>query len=897
MQVSEEQEGIINTRNDTIVIANPGTGKTTTLSLKVIKLLEEGANPEDILCITFTVKARKEMFDAIRKMGRGKFPDVDIMKINIHTFHGFAYDYLRDQGEITGDILGNNFLRFLILKSFEQNKALNYEKGYIISEIVPQTENAIRYIKSFGITPDKIDTKKIEGILEKNFNKKSSYTIEEIKAFLKYFVMAYQKYESSKLKKIDYSDMLLIFLERFRGSKFEHVLIDEMQDMNGIQAEIAKRVAKNLFLVGDAKQAIFGFQGGSVKNFEKFKEVYETKLLSKNWRSSQQILNYAKKYFLEKTKDREQFQAELNSFGSDKTGEIPKIISTNAHIVKILEVIKENRDKTVGIITRTNKKIIEISKVLDANGIKYASTSSQATTQQAKEEIKRYLKGLLSEKMEDKIDGTFTVFSKYTLKEAFGFSHAFKTKKHEDLCKIKLEGAELRREDLDRVFADTILPVCVSKGAEWFATAISVKQDVDEYMTFEMPTFEEFFDFIAIGEESYVERGSDARVTITTVHKAKGREFDVVAYIPSTPKKQVRFIDTIVESILLSSGIDIGEEVEEESLRVDFVAFTRAKEKLVVIAGDNAAKNYHVEELSDMEVDDSEDKPAAVTHPNSELSKAYSLFVAGRFSDSEILLKHEDAWLRQRIEDYFKNVDHLSYSSITTNPYDFLTRNIVGIPHYSAGAELGNLVHTAVQKILTDKAKVGDYEGDVRKAAQNALDAIGELEREMPGLKVHLTEKRHEILLRLMTDYSEDDAMLFTGKMDAVFKHDKGYLVVDYKTDKNSKAVSEHRRQLIVYRRMLSLAESIPEDQISIRVIFVALRGGINTGRFDRHTAKETNKGDPYLTFEGHLQKVLEWKKDPDKFIGELLEKKSEDPLYPVIKEKLLRSDLNHLHD
>ena len=493
MQVSEEQQDIINTRKDTIVIANPGTGKTTTLSLKVVKLLEEGANPEDILCITFTVKARKEMFDAIRKRGRGKFQDADIMKINIHTFHSFAYNYLRDQGEISGDILGNNFLRFLVLNSFEQNKALNYEKEYIISDIMPQAENAIRYIKSFGIKPDKIDIKKTEKILEKNFNKKSSYTIEEIKAFLKYFVKAYQEYESSKLKKTDYSDMLLIFLEKFHGVKFEHVLVDEMQDMNGTEAEIAKRVAKNLFLVGDAKQAIFGFQGGSVKNFEKFRETYETKLLSKNWRSSQQILNYAKKYFLEKTEDKEQFQIELSSFGSDTVGEIPKVISTNAHLMKVLEVIEENPDKTVGIITRTNKKIIEISKVLDANGIKYASTSSQATTQQAKEAIQRYLKGLLSEKMEDKIAGTFTVFSRYTLKEAFGFSQAFKTKKYEELGKIKLEGAELRREDLDMIFTSTIMPVCASKGAEWFATAISVKQEVDEYLTFKVPTFEGFF--------------------------------------------------------------------------------------------------------------------------------------------------------------------------------------------------------------------------------------------------------------------------------------------------------------------------------------------------------------------------------------------------------------------
>ena len=89
------------------------------------------------------------MFDAIRNRGREMLPDVDIMKINIRTFHSFVHNYLRDQGEISGDILGSNFLRFLILNSFEQNKVLNYEKEYIISKIMPKTENAIRYIKNF----------------------------------------------------------------------------------------------------------------------------------------------------------------------------------------------------------------------------------------------------------------------------------------------------------------------------------------------------------------------------------------------------------------------------------------------------------------------------------------------------------------------------------------------------------------------------------------------------------------------------------------------------------------------------------------------------------------------------------------------------------------------------
>ena len=190
---------------------------------------------------------------------------------------------------------------------------------------------------------------------------------------------------------------------------------------------------------------------------------------------------------------------------------------------------------------------------------------------------------------------------------------------------------------------------------------------------------------------------------------------------------------------------------------------------------------------------------------------------------------------------------------------------------------------------MTNQAKIEDYDGEVKRAVQNGLDAIGELRKEFPGLKVYSTEKRHEILLTSMTDYPEDGkTILFTGFMDAVFKHDGGYLIVDYKTDKRLTNASVHHRQLAVYKKILSISEEIPEDQIDTRVIFVALRGGINTGEFSRETSKGTRN--VYPTFEKHLQKVLEWRGDPKKFISELIETKSEEPLYLIIKEKLTKS-------
>ena len=265
-----EQQAIIDSKESTIVVSNPGTGKTTTLALKVIDLLENGVNPEDILCITFTIKAKKEMFDKIYSMAQGKFPDSEILKIRINTFHGFTRDYLTEAGFISSDMIGNNFLRYSILESFIENKAFTYGKDYIISSLMPKTEQAIRYIKSFGITPDKIDLKKAASAIEQNFTPTKAYSTEDIKTFLTYFVEAYKNYEDSKNDAIDFSDLLLTFLEKFHGDKFQYVLVDEMQDMNEIQSQIVEMISENLFLVGDAKQAIFGFQGGSIKNFQKF---------------------------------------------------------------------------------------------------------------------------------------------------------------------------------------------------------------------------------------------------------------------------------------------------------------------------------------------------------------------------------------------------------------------------------------------------------------------------------------------------------------------------------------------------------------------------------------------------------------------------------------------------
>ena len=154
---SKEQKAILAVKKDTIVISNPGTGKTTTLAFKVLDLLDSHVEPENILCITFTEKAKKEMQDKLFEMAKGKYSESVILKVNVSTFHGFANNYLINSGVISGEVVGNNLLRYSIYESFIENKALHYPKDYIIVYLLGRIENAIRHMKSFGISPDKIN--------------------------------------------------------------------------------------------------------------------------------------------------------------------------------------------------------------------------------------------------------------------------------------------------------------------------------------------------------------------------------------------------------------------------------------------------------------------------------------------------------------------------------------------------------------------------------------------------------------------------------------------------------------------------------------------------------------------------------------------------------------------
>jgi len=360
-----------------------------------------------------------------------------------------------------------------------------------------------------------------------------------------------------------------------------------------------------------------------------------------------------------------------------------------------------------------------------------------------------------------------------------------------------------------------------------------------------------------------------------------------VIYVPSTGGGRTNFIDVITDSICVANGINPEDEVVEESLRIDFVSLTRAKEKLFIISDDEKiVKSFHHENLSEFEVDEIEEEEVDTSTISHRLSEAYSLFVSGQYSKSEKLLKSKETWLREYICSYFENIEHISYSSVTKVPYDFLTKNIIKKPYSSTAMAHGTNVHNALEKIVSGKAKLEDYtDEDELKAIKNGLNRLEEIKKENPGFKIKTSEMHVNPPIKLLTEYSQEDSLMFKGFIDAVFEHDDGIFLIDYKTDKNTNYASHHKRQLAVYKKIYSQLENIPEEKIQTCLIFVALRGGVNTGKSD--SSIDFGRRNVYITFEEHLQTVLEWKKNPDEFIKELIEQPTQDSLHEAIKEKL----------
>ena len=873
MNLNKEKQTIIEAKGNVLVTANPGTGKTLLIAHKFLSLVKEGVKIENILCLTFTDKARREMEKRIIELLTKENIQFDYSKLNIFTFHAYSAEHIEDN-----EIITSNLLRFAIYEYLRENETLNYGEEYLLNTIVPKMENLIRYLKSFGITPEQINIKEAQQYLTET----EKYSKEEIDKYAEEFVKIFKHYEEIKKGKgVDYTDLLLEFLKLRNPPKFDFVLVDELQDVNQIETQIALLSGKQFFAVGDKKQAIFGFQGGSILNFKRFEKASKF-ILSENFRSSNEILNYSKNYFIERTKDNAH-KEELENLKSSISGNKPVVyeIDKASTINAICKLVKENasEDKTVAVIVRTNFQIMNVAKEMKALGLNFSSTFFSASDD-AKESIITFLKGILSKDANDVKNSMFTPFFPLQLQDAFDIVKN-KYIKFQDILDKCPDFREMREkvktaEDINWLFTEKIIPVAISYGKEHLYAALNVQKAYHEALkTIGNVNLSNLVDYMESSDLLSDESDIEDKIVLTTVHKAKGKEFDTVIYVPAKTLNKTNFQDDVVKAILKTKGIDAEEELEEETLRIDFVAFTRAKEKLIILTEKPAQyMNAFIEQV-EIETLESESHE---THEN--LKRAYSLFLNGDFDLAKKELENKEKWIVDYVKKYFASLEHISYSSLKKTTYDYFVEQILGISPFSSAMSKGSDIHDIAEKIL--KNENVEYEEEIKPFVENLKKLIDTVKNKYPEL--HGAEEKFSIPLKEVV--STDEIINFNGKIDAVFKNGSEYLIVDWKSDKKNDRASEHRQQLEAYRRAFSFIHKVPIDNIKVAIGFIGLRGLINTGVIEAELDEKQPVKSSFETFSGKVNKILTWKKDVNVLFEDLISEKVDDSLWRSVVEE-----------
>ena len=581
----EQLEAVEHVEGPCLVMAGAGSGKTKVLTTRIINLIEEGINDYNILAITFTNKAAAEMRDRVYNM----YGDV---RTFIGTFHSLGLRIIRENYELCG--LFNNFNIIdsddvlSIIKKIMKNNNIDPKKfsPYAI-------RNKISFIKNELLSDAELD---------KFFNTEFDKMVKNI----------YFKYQSilADSNVVDFDDLLakpvILFrehkdiLEKYQ-ERYKYILVDEYQDTNPVQYKLTKLLAskyKNIFVVGDMNQSIYGFRQADYKNIVNFEKDYkDCKVikLEENYRSTNNILNAANSV-IANNKERK----DLRLWSEHGDGVKVKYIRSYDERHEVTIVINEIKKllengyhrKDIAILYRTNAQSRVVEEGMISNNIPYRVVGAYYFYN--RKEIKdliAYLRLIYNTHDEISLRRIINVpkrgIGEAAIKTLESTALLNNTSMFESLStKKELEFKELI-EDLIKdsnsmsltELIDSIMEKTHIKEELELDKSLDSELRLDNLMEFKSITasFEEregcvnlgdFLNEISLIADVSDHKESDDEVTLMTIHSAKGLEFTVGFLIGM---EEGRFPHA--NSLLEDNGL-------EEERRLCYVGITRAKEIL-----------------------------------------------------------------------------------------------------------------------------------------------------------------------------------------------------------------------------------------------------------------------------------------------------------------------------
>ena len=547
MTLNDKQlEAVNHKEGPCLVLAGAGSGKTRVLTERIIKLIDDGVSPYNILAITFTNKAAREMKNRVEAK-LGNISD----SIFIGTFHSFGLRVLRENYREVG--LNSN----ITILDQDDTKALI--KRILKEENLDPKDYDIKHIIS------RISSSKNDGVTPSEYNR--LFLREDDKVIAR----VYEKYLNllKENNSVDFDDLLLKPVELFKKNKeildhyqerFRYILVDEYQDTNNIQYELCKMLASkyhNIFVVGDANQSIYSWRNADYRNILNFERDYNDAhvvLLEENYRSTNNILKAANSVIKNNNEGKK-----LNLWTSSGDGDKVDYIRVDDEIKESQFVI--DKIKTLvelgykysdfAVLYRTNAQSRVIEQTCTSNSIPYNVIGSYKYLDRKEiKDLVAYLniiynpndsvslervinvpKRGIGAKTIDSIRGTALI-------EGISMFDAINSGKELEWKKIVLELIEDAKElNLSDLIEDVLVKTGMRSEYESDRSVESDRrlEDLEEFKSLAMNfedngifDLETFLENIMLVSDTGQYSNSDDVVTLMTLHSAKGLEFKVV---------------------------------------------------------------------------------------------------------------------------------------------------------------------------------------------------------------------------------------------------------------------------------------------------------------------------------------------------------------------------------
>ena len=589
-----------------LILAGAGSGKTRTLTYRVAYLLSKGVDPKDVLLLTFTNKAAKEMLSRVEDL-TGYEP----RRFWGGTFHSIGHRLLRLHGDAVG--LAKNFT---ILDAGEAEIVLKHaveavDKTFFKNKTHPKPGPLSSIISMARNTCSSIE----ETIVR--YYPQHHELMENIQSFAK-------AYESRKQgqKVVDYDDLLTNWLKLmdtspeirdYYNQRFKHTLVDEYQDTNTLQARIVDIMGANhqIMAVGDDAQCIYSWRGANYENIITFPDRHpDTRILriETNYRSTPEILTFANSVI--QNRETLGFDKELRAF--KPSSQVPYVVQAmdgkeqaQFVITRIQGLLDEGRDpKEIAVLYRAHYQALDMQMELSRAGIRYQITSGVRFFEQAHiKDMVAHLRLVYNPSDAPSFIRLVTLLPKIGEKSAqklFALSKETAEKSQKDLIDIlndpsvvakvpgpardDWESLVLSLQDMKQTNESATPDQVVEIGLEgWYslylqgayANYVNRMDDLRSLIGF-AARFEEMQELIAqitLLNSEVADRNiedSDAAIRLTTVHQAKGLEYDVV------------FLIGAAENLFpIRRAVEAGNTEEER--RLFYVAVTRARDELYLL--------------------------------------------------------------------------------------------------------------------------------------------------------------------------------------------------------------------------------------------------------------------------------------------------------------------------